>query len=79
MDETFSFLEEKYNDGRDYILHYVTARELYNLAKAAEAGEVGDPEQYRDYKVSAPIYNSSPDILDASEQLRIAVYETYAD
>ena len=77
MDETFSHLEQTYNDGSNYVLHYVTARELYNLAKAAEAGETGDPQQYRDYKVSAPSYDSSPDILDASEPLRDAVHETY--
>lgn len=43
------YLESKYNDGKNYILHYVSARELFNIVKAAEQGEVGDPNQYRDY------------------------------
>ena len=33
-----SYLRDKYNDGHKYLLHYVTARELYNIIKAAEAG-----------------------------------------
>lgn len=40
---------ETFNDGTRYRLHYVTARELYNIAKAAEAGKTGDPSQYRDF------------------------------
>lgn len=47
-DEMFSYLEEKYNTGR-YRLHYATAREMYNIVKAAEAGCEGDPGMYRDY------------------------------
>jgi hypothetical protein len=35
-----------------YNLHYMTAREAYNVVKAAEAGENGDPENYRNYKIS---------------------------
>jgi len=33
----------------NYRLHYVTARECYNIIKAAENGEVGDPNEYRNY------------------------------
>lgn len=36
-------------EGLSCCLHYVTARELYNIVKAAEAGEIGNPEDYRDY------------------------------
>jgi hypothetical protein len=36
-------------------LHYVTAREAYNIVKAAEAGEVGNPNEYRDYVIKPPI------------------------
>lgn len=50
-DRMFSYLESRYNDGRSYVLHYVTAREAYNIAKAAEAGKTGNPSQYRDYLV----------------------------
>lgn len=53
----FSYLESRYNDGHDYVLHYVTAREAYNIAKAAEAGKTGNPAQYRDYAVK-PYPNS---------------------
>ncbi|KAB7622863.1 hypothetical protein [Alkalilimnicola sp. S0819] len=41
--------------GRDgYRLHYVTAREAYNIAKAAEAGEQGDAGGFRDYLLPPP-------------------------
>lgn len=43
-----------YNDGRRYVLHYVSAREMYNIAKAAERGLGGDPGQYRDLEVAPP-------------------------
>lgn len=43
MDELLSHLEHAYNDGRWYRLHYVTAREIYLVIKAAEAGLRGDP------------------------------------
>lgn len=49
MQEMISYLENKYNDGKDYILYYVTAREMYNLIKAAEGGKEGEPSLYRDY------------------------------
>jgi len=35
-------------------LHYVTAREMYNVARAAMAGESGDPADYFDYAVPPP-------------------------
>jgi len=49
LDVMFNYLEEKYNDGINYKLHYVTAREMYNIIKAAEAGENGDPGKYRNW------------------------------
>jgi hypothetical protein len=51
----FSHLEQKYNDGKHYLLHYVTAREAYNIVRAAEDGHSGDPNQYRDYLVPHPL------------------------
>jgi len=48
------YLESKYNDGTNYILHYVSAREMYNITKAAEAGKSGDPHLYRDFLLSKP-------------------------
>ena len=50
----FSYLENTYNDGINYRLHYVTAREAYNIVKAAEDGKDGDPGQYRDYCIPHP-------------------------
>lgn len=41
----------RFNDGRRYRLHYVTAREMANLVRAAEAGEDGHPNQFRDYRL----------------------------
>jgi hypothetical protein len=49
MDAMFGDLERRYNDGGEFQLHYVTARELYNIVKAAEAGQAGSPAGYRDY------------------------------
>ena len=40
-------LAERYNDGLNWKLHYVTAREMYNIVRAAEQGLTGDPGQYR--------------------------------
>ena len=56
-DSMFRYLEERYNDGRQYTLHYVTAREMYNTIKAAEAGCNGDPFLYKDYVIK-PYLNS---------------------
>lgn len=42
----YSYLGEKYNNGKNYVLHYVTAREMFNIIKAAEAGETGNPDRY---------------------------------
>jgi hypothetical protein len=47
-------LTTRYNDGRDWILHYVTAREMYNVAVAAMEGRSGDPNDYRDHVLPPP-------------------------
>jgi hypothetical protein len=54
VDEMHDYLESAYNDGRNYVLHYVTAREMYNIAKAAEAGMTGNPSRYRDFELPQP-------------------------
>lgn len=36
-------------------LHYVTAREAYNIAKAAEAGREGDAGRYRNFEIARPV------------------------
>ncbi len=53
FEELLTCLECDYNDGRTYRLHYVTARELYNIIKAAEAGCTGEPGDYRDYTLAS--------------------------
>lgn len=59
-DAFFTELERKYNNPRDGYLHYVTAREMYNIIKAAEAGETGNPGRYRDYLIPKYAYLETP-------------------
>ncbi len=47
-------LADSYNDGKDWSLHYVTAREMFNIALAAMDGLSGDPNAYRDYVLAPP-------------------------
>jgi hypothetical protein len=44
----------RYNDGTRWKLHYVTAREMYNVARAAMDGKSGEPAQFFDYEVPKP-------------------------
>src|SRR6185312_12286536 len=48
-------LAEHYNDGRRFRLHYVTARQAFNLVRAAEHGATGDPAQFLDWEVTPPV------------------------
>jgi len=43
-----------FNDGRNWALHYVTAREMFNIACAAMDGRTGDPASFRDYVLKPP-------------------------
>ena len=54
VEDMFRRLETVYNDGRHHVLHYVNSREMFNIAKAAEAGMEGDPNRYRDYLLPKP-------------------------
>jgi hypothetical protein len=47
-------LASRYNDGRRFILHYVTAREMFNIAMAGMRGHAGNPNDYRDYSLAPP-------------------------
>lgn len=47
-------LTREFNDGREWVLHYVTAREMYNIAMAAMDGKSGSPNDYRDYRLPPP-------------------------
>ena len=44
----------QFNDGRHWVLHYASAREMYNLAIAAMEGKSGDPNAYRDHVLPPP-------------------------
>lgn len=58
VDRMFTHLESRYNDGQRHVLHYVTARELFNIAKAAEAGHDGNPGDFRDFMLPPPPHRS---------------------
>lgn len=46
---------ERHAHRRGIRLHYVTAREAYNIVKAAEAGQTGDAGRFRDYVIPQPV------------------------
>ena len=78
MEFIFEYLENKYNDGERYQLHYVSAREIYNVIKATEAGEpITSPDDYRDYLIKKPEYNGAINISNASDKLNNLVRKTY--
>ena len=52
------YIEKLYNDGKIYQLHYVTAREAYNMAMAVSDGVAKineSPNKYLDYKIPRPL------------------------
>jgi hypothetical protein len=78
MDSIFRYLESNYNDSKNYILHYVTAREMYNIINALKEGHSSQKiEEYRNYIIKSPKYDSSPDIERASNELENLVFKTY--
>ena len=66
-------LAEQYNDGRRYKLHYATARQAYNVVRAAEAGCDGDPSQYFDFAL--PPQATQRYCLDAPHDLKACTAE----
>jgi hypothetical protein len=44
----------RYNDGRRWKLHYLSAREMFNVAVAAMQGRSGDPAEHRDAVLPPP-------------------------
>ncbi len=57
FDALLDGFELDYNDGHEYVLHYITAREAYNIAMAAADGHGGNPMDYLNHVV--PPYLSS--------------------
>jgi hypothetical protein len=46
---------ERYFKRPPFRLHYVTAREAYNIVKAAEAGKTGNPNKFRNFLIGEPL------------------------
>jgi hypothetical protein len=46
-------LQDRADRDPNFRFHYATAREMYNLAKAAEAGHAGDVASARDFRLEA--------------------------
>jgi hypothetical protein len=79
MDRIFTYLESKYNDKKNFLLHYVSARELYNVIKALEDGEEGDnPKEFFDYLVKPPAYKPDYSVSSGSAELLECVSKTYS-
>lgn len=53
LDLMLQWLEEICRERR-ISLHYMTAREAYNVVKAVEDGKTGNPDDYRDYRIPKP-------------------------
>lgn len=59
FEEMNEYLLDKYNDGKNYVMHFVSAREMYNIIKAAEAGLEENPNTYRDYLIPVSNYKNT--------------------
>lgn len=55
-DQMYRYLTEEYQTRNGWDLHYVSAREMYNIVKAAEAGKTGSPNAYRDFVLPKPTF-----------------------
>ena len=75
----FRELETKYNDGKNFRLHYVTARELYNLVRSIEDRTLQPPNivSALNYEVSEPKYDLNWRQEEASPALQSLVARTY--
>jgi len=54
MKQFHKYLTSSLNEESGYKLHYVTAREMYNIVKSLEGGFTGDPGECRDYAIFPP-------------------------
>lgn len=72
-------LGSRYNDGEQYRLHYVTARELFNLVRSIEDGRCqnGDIAEALNYEVTEPKYNTACRRTEGSPTLQGLVARTY--
>lgn len=67
-------IEESGRTGR-YRIHFVSAREAFNIASAAVDGRGGDPHQYRDYKLR-PIMDERPERIASRDVVRAGTQST---
>lgn len=58
VENMHKYLGDKYNDGKQYQLHYVSSREMYNIVKAAEAGKTENPNLYRNFELPKPTFKA---------------------
>jgi hypothetical protein len=76
LNETIAAMCKEWNT-HPFRLHFVTAREAYNIVKAAELGKDGDPNEYRDFIIPPPantrIYCDKPWHLQAFSPERVAL------
>lgn len=56
LDALFRDVEARYNDGHHFRSHYVSAREMFNILKATEAGQVLEISAARDSVLPRPLY-----------------------
>jgi hypothetical protein len=62
MVEFHRLLAQRAAHDERFQFHYVTAREMYNLAKAAEAGWTGSVASARDFVVCPPSFDKAADL-----------------
>jgi hypothetical protein len=55
LERGLQILETDFNDGEKYILHYVTAREMANIALAFNEGKGRPVSELRDYRLRWPV------------------------
>ena len=67
-------LAERYNDGKRFKLHYVSARQAFNLVRAAEHGIEADPDDLLDWEIPPPV--TSRYCLNARHEISACTSET---
>jgi hypothetical protein len=77
-----AMLAERYNDGLWFRLHYITARQAFNVIRAAEAGAGGDPESFLDWELPPPVtslyWTDTPHDLTCCTPERLAISEFFS-
>ena len=69
LDRLFSDAEARYNDGNRFRLHYVTAREMFNVVRATEEG-IQDISRSLDWVLPPPHPNKQTDAVISTDTTR---------